>query len=263
MTDMLVIGKTQENSQALNTRIDETVQMSTYQIKTQLKQKREELVVEYKEIQQAQDDAQAAVRQIKTRLSAKMRTFLEEKALDLLIALDPFIDVGMDSTYFASNSNKAIEMSEMAKALVVLPSNHLQICSSGLEIEKAITQKKVPVSGYICIHGYCEENYANVEESECVFGAKAITQTFALTKDEIMFLKTSKMIGKSRDRCNKEINDVDLKLKNVEGLTEDIRYALLTKKAESEGDTATLDLATNIANVYINGNGSGLPKIGN
>jgi len=244
---VIIASPTAENNQALGSRIEETVQMSTYQIKKGLEAKRAALMIEYEEFKVLERTFDITTNKISNRLITKMQNYLEEKALPILNLMDEFITIGEDGTFFDDNRTDDIALVELTKAIVNVDKN-IRYWN-----QLSYNDKEVYMHGSINFFGSTEEAYHRFHEEYCVFTPMRTCHSFALEPDEIEHLALVKDNSDSRERTNHEVNEIDLKLKNMESLTEDIRYAMLSEKNSASGDTAVMDIATKISEAFING----------
>jgi hypothetical protein len=243
---VIIASPNQENQAELNTRIEETVQMSTYQIKRQLSDLRKVTLAEYKELGEASNALQKKTHQIHSRVHLIMENSMVDKACILLGEMNDFIDIGDSGTYFDDNRDEPVDRATIARALIGVSVIH----AGYIDVLKT---KAIRVCGQINLFGGTHDNIDRLDTEEVVFTPRSTAKEIPLTKKELEHFEKVQMTSKSEIRCNKEINDIDLKLKNMDSLTEDIRYGMLAKKAEAQGDTSSMDMATEIANAFIAG----------
>ena len=245
-TQVVITSPTVENNQALGSRIEETVQMSTYQIKKGLETKRAEAMALYNSLTATERKLGYITQRLSDRLIDKMQDYLEGEALVILNALHNYIQIGEEDTYFSSNRTQEVPFEEIAKAIVEVDKD---IHYYGFDKDA----HEIYVHGGINIYGSTQDSANYFSEGECVFAPEKICQSFRIEDDERQHLQTVAEVKEKQELANKEVNDIDLKLKDMTRLTEDIRYAMLAEKNKANGDTAVIDIATQISEAYING----------
>lgn len=255
-TNVVIASPTVENSAALNTRVEETVQMSTYQIKKKLEMERKDSMEGYTNLGEILEGMEERNQQIRKRIQGEMKEHLINKACIILGELDDYIEIGAEGTYYDDNRSAEVLRGDIAESLVDVswPS------FNALDIKHS---QEVFAHGSINIFGNTGDRHDMFEEEECVFSPKHICKQFPLTIKEHAHFVEYYSVENTRHEVNLHINDLDLKLKNLSSLTEDIRYAMLAEKAKANNDTTSIDLAAQIADAYVNGTDPSALLLGN
>lgn len=255
-TNVVIASPNQENSAVLNTRIEETVQMSTYQIKKKLEMDIKDSREEYANLGKVRDALGEISSKICNRIYHEMENLLIDKACLLLGEMDDYIEIGAEDTYFDDNREADVDRRDIAKNLVEV--SFPSISKSDIEY-----QGKAFAHGSINLFGNTSDRYDRFEEEECVFSPKKICKQFPLRDEEIEHYRDVFKIVGTRTKINLRINELEKKLKNLGSLTEDIRYAMLAEKAKASQDTTSIDLAAQIADAYVSGTDPSTLLLGN
>ena len=245
-TNVVIASPAAEDQMVLNTRIEETVQMSAYQIKKKLEFDRKSSKEEYDNLAKVLAKLRETSQVIRKRLQQEMRIYLEDKAWGILEEMEDYIDIGAEGTYYDDNRSETVDQTDIAKNIVEVD---LPSCrATDLKFTK-----QVFVHGSINLFGNTSDSINRFEGEDCVFSPKKVCKQFPLTTEECAHFAEYYKTQDTQLSIDHHINELDTKLKNLASLTEDIRYAMLAEKAKANNDTTSLDLASRIADAYVNG----------
>jgi hypothetical protein len=233
----------------MSTQITETVKLSTYKIKKRLQAERVLAVKGYESTNAAiREDLMPLLQDFDTRVCNVVKEEALLKALTIFNALSDYVEIGSEDTYFDDNRNDDVCHSAIAESLVSNVSCRLQSDTRILQTEEVRVTYNLNFWGSIC------GNISNLgDESEVIFEPKTIAVSVKLDDWEIGTLNNLKKREAEALKYNLEINDIDKKLKNMSSITEDIEFAMISAKANAEGNPQTVDVADRIAEAILNG----------
>ena len=255
-TSIVIASPTVENSAALNTRIEETVQMSSYQIKKKFELERRNSMEEFNNLGTILAEMEEKNQTIRKRIQGEMETHLIGKACLILGEIDDYIEIGAEDTYYDDNRSVEVLREDIAKSIV-------EVSWPSFTKGDIKHSQQVFARGSINFFGSTDDRYDQFEEENCVFSPKSICKQFALTNEEHAHFVEYYKVEDTRHEVNIRVNELDMKLKNLGSLTEDIRYAMIAEKAKANNDTTSLDLAAQIADAYVNGTDPSTLLLGN
>jgi hypothetical protein len=233
----------------MSTQITETVKLSTYKIKKRLEAERVLAVEGHKNTNAAiSEDLEPLLRDIDTRVCSVVKEEALLKALTIFNTLSDYVDVGSENTYFDDNRNDDICHSAIAESLVSDVSCRIRSDKRVLQTEEVRVTYTLNFWGSICGH---INNLG--DESEVIFEPKTLVVLVKLDDWEIGTLSNLKAREAEAMQYNLEINDIDKKLKNMSSITEDIEFAMISAKANAEGNQQTVDVADRIAEAILDG----------
>jgi hypothetical protein len=238
-----------EANTAFSMQIDETVKMSTYKIKKSLEAA---LAV----AQKGADNLDKAIRQdldplvdaIRKRATAQTEELALTSATKVLIAIWDFIRVGDDGTYFDDNRGTGIELEDISKAMVTV--GHCSITS----LDYIIKYEEVSVPYSLGLYGSRAEGIYQLDDAaEILYTPKSSVHTMKLENHEVGTINNYRSRKAERMAYRKEISQIGSKLENLPKIAEDIEFALLQAKAESSGNTQSVQLSDDITKAFLSG----------
>jgi len=244
---VVIASPTIENQQALGSQIEETVTMSTYQIKKAFQQQRADLMTEYERLKGVSITLDVELSVISTRLRDKMQNHLIATAVPILESMRHLIAIGEEGTYFHDNRETEVSLEEVARSLIEVDD---PLSSNRYYRQESDT---IYVHGRINFFGNTNCDPQRWDDEQCVFAPDGTCKEFELTPEELAHINLVFDTQKGQRDANKQVNDLDLKLKNMGDLTEDIRFAMINEKNKLAGDNSTSQVASKIAEAFING----------
>lgn len=223
-----------ESSAEMTAQINDTVKMTSYQVKRKLEAEKEQELEIYNNLRNhIKEDLYPHIEETSNRIEREAREILIPQIVEKLRDIDHWFEVGETDTYFDDNRSTEVSFEMIAESIFEI--QRVEFSEEHVEVHFTI--------GIVGVQGYA--NYrSSVDAEDTTFTPATQIKQFQLTDEEIGHRANLKAREAEASQANDHYNKLCKQLSNLGNLSEDIEYALLKEKHSASKTTDLVDQLT-------------------